>query len=123
MAADMIENYNGHDAFRFFRDFDADCDWSEALQGEIGKYVVIARRAGEKYFLGAGTNEEGRTLKQPLGFLKQGVRYEAMIYADVPGSINPEDIGIERRVVAPTDTLDIIMNPSGGQAVTFIPLE
>ena len=62
-------------------------------------------------------------MKQPLGFLKQGVRYEAMIYADVPGSINPEDIGIERRVVAPTDTLDIIMNPSGGQAVTFIPLE
>lgn len=32
MAADLIENYEGHPAFRFFRDFDADCDWSKALQ-------------------------------------------------------------------------------------------
>ena len=30
MAADLIENYEGHPAFRFFRDFDADCDWSKA---------------------------------------------------------------------------------------------
>lgn len=29
MASDMIENYEGHPAFQFFRDFDADCDWSE----------------------------------------------------------------------------------------------
>lgn len=36
MAADMIENYEGHPAFQFFRDFDADCDWSEALAGEPG---------------------------------------------------------------------------------------
>ena len=35
MAADMIENYEGHPAFRFFRDFDADCDWSEALVGSV----------------------------------------------------------------------------------------
>ena len=28
MAADLIENYEGHPAFQFFRDFDADCDWS-----------------------------------------------------------------------------------------------
>ena len=41
-----------HPAFLFFRDFDADCDWSEALAGEPGEFVVIVRRAGEKYFLG-----------------------------------------------------------------------
>ena len=28
MASDLIENYEGHPAFRFFRDFDADCDLS-----------------------------------------------------------------------------------------------
>lgn len=50
MAADLIENYEGHEAFRFFRDFNADCDWSKALQGEIGKYIVVARRSGH-YFL------------------------------------------------------------------------
>lgn len=34
MAADMIENYQGHPAFQFFRDYDADCNKSIALAGE-----------------------------------------------------------------------------------------
>ena len=43
MAADLIENYEGHPAFRFFRDFDADCDWSKALQGEMGQRQTLSR--------------------------------------------------------------------------------
>lgn len=122
MAADLIENYEGHPAFRFFRDFDADCDWSEALQGEIGDYIVVARRAGERFFLGAGTNGEARTLMQPLGFLQPGVRYTATIYADAPDSAeNPEAYRIEERTVTAADTLEIVMAARGGQAVTFLP--
>ena len=122
MAADLIENYEGHPAFRFFRDFDADCDWSEALQGEIGDFIVVARRAGERFFLGAGTNGEARTLTQPLGFLQPGVRYTATIYADAADSAeNPEAYRIEERTVTADDTLEIVMAARGGQAVTFIP--
>ena len=50
MASDLIENYEGHPAFRFFRDFDADCDWSRALAG-------IRRRGaprGGELFSGCG---------------------------------------------------------------------
>lgn len=75
MASDLIENYEGHPAFQFFRDFDADCDWSEALQGEPGEYIVVVRRADDSFFLGAGTNDEPRTLTQKLGFLKSGMTY------------------------------------------------
>ena len=122
MAADLIENYEGHPAFRFFRDFDADCDWSEALQGEIGDYIVVARRAGERFFLGAGTDGEARTLTQPLGFLQPGVRYTATIYADAADSAaNPEAYRIEERTVTADDTLEIVMAARGGQAVTFLP--
>ena len=82
MAADMIANYEGHPAFQFFRDFDADCDWSEALAGEPGEFVVIVRRAGEKYFLGAATNEEAREVTVALDFLEKDKTYRAVIYAD-----------------------------------------
>ena len=75
MAADMIENYEGHPAFQFFRDFDADCDWSEALAGEPGEFVVIVRKAKDKYFLGATTNEEARTTDIKLDFLEKGKTY------------------------------------------------
>lgn len=71
MAADMIENYEGHPAFRFFRDFDADCDWSEALAGEPGEYVAIVRKAKDKYFLGAATDEEARSIDVKLDFLEK----------------------------------------------------
>lgn len=122
MAADQIENYRGHPAFAFFRDFDADCDWSEALQGEIGKFIVVARRAGDRYFLGAGTNSEPRTLSVPLSFLAPGVTYTATVYGDMPGSDDPEAYLIEERTVTAADTLSVVMAAAGGQAVTFIPV-
>ena len=123
MASDLIENYEGHPAFQFFRDFDADCDWSEALQGDPGEYIVVVRRAGDSFFLGAGTNDEPRTLTQKLGFLKSGMTYTATIYADAPDSAeNPENYRIEKRTVTSADMLEIAMTARGGQAVTFVPV-
>ncbi|WP_418684127.1 glycoside hydrolase family 97 protein [Alistipes putredinis] len=121
MAADLIENYEGHPAFRFFRDFDADCDWSEALQGEIGDYIVVARRAGERYYLGAGTNSEARSIVQSLGFLQPGITYTARIYADDPTSSLRTAYRIEERQMTSADSLRIEMAADGGCAVTFEP--
>lgn len=121
MASDQIENYEGQPGFQFFRDFNADCDWSSALQGEIGEYIVVARRAGEAFFLGAGTNSEARTLQVPLDFLKEGVTYTATIYADDPAANDPEKLVITSKDVTSADTLEIAMAPTGGQAITFMP--
>lgn len=121
MASDLIENYEGHPAFQFFRDFDADCDWSEALQGEIGDWIVVARRAGDRYFLGAGTDDEARTIDQPLDFLKPDVTYNARIYADDPQSTLRTAYRIEERRVTAADTLRLEMAASGGCAVSFLP--
>lgn len=125
MASDMIENYEGHPAFRFFRDFDADCDWSEALQGEPGGFVAIVRKAKDKYFLGATTNEEARTLAVPLDFLEKDKKYHAVIYADgedADWKTNPTSYRITEKEVASSDTLSIVMAKGGGQAVSFIPV-
>lgn len=126
MAADMIENYEGHPAFQFFRDFDADCDWSEALAGEPGEFVVIVRKAKDKYFLGATTNEEARTTDIKLDFLEKGKTYKATIYADGANAdweTNPTSYEILEKTVTTEDTLSIRMAKGGGQAIAFIPLE
>lgn len=125
MASDMIENYEGHPAFRFFRDFDADCDWSEALQGEPGEFVAIVRKAKDKYFLGATTNEEARTLAVPLDFLEKDKKYHAVIYADgedADWKTNPTSYRITEKEVTSSDTLSVVMAKGGGQAVSFIPV-
>lgn len=123
MASDLIENYEGHPCFQFFRDFNPDCDWSQALQGEIGEYVVIVRRAGDKFFLGASTNEEPRTVRVPLTFLPKGKKFEVTIYADAPDAnweTNPTAYVIEKKTVTRKDVLEIRMAPGGGQAASFV---
>lgn len=125
MAADLIENYEGHPAFQFFRDYDADCDWSRAISGEPGEFIVTVRRAKEKFFLGAATNEEAREVEVSLDFLEKGKTYRAFIYADAPDSDwenNPEAFVITQKTVTSADTLPIRMARGGGQAITFMPL-
>ena len=122
MASDMIEHYEGHPAFQFFRDFNPDCDWSEALQGEPGEYVVIVRRAGTNFFLGAATNGEAREVAIPLTFLEKGKEYEATIYADGDDAhweTNPTSYKIEKKTLNSSDTLSIKMAAGGGCAVVF----
>ena len=48
--------------------------WDEtvALDGELGEYAVIARRSGDKWYIGAITNWEGRTIDIDLN--KIGVK-------------------------------------------------
>ena len=124
MACDLLENYEGHPAFQFFRDFDADCDASEALQGEVGEWLVLVRRAGDRFFLGAATDESARTVDQPLAFLRPGVRYRMTVYADAPDAhwdTNPTAYEISSSTVTCEDILNLRLAPGGGAAVSFLP--
>ena len=68
------------------------------------------------------TDEEARTLEQPLRFLPSGKRFEAQIYADGPGAdfrTNPDALTIEKRIVTRSDTLRLALAPGGGTAIRF----
>jgi len=125
MACDLPGNYVDHPAFQFFRDYDADCDASEALQGEVGEYIAVVRRSGGRFFYGATTDASPRTLTQALSFLRPGVRYTATLYADAPDAdwqTNPYAYVIETRTVTANDTLTLHLAASGGTAISFLPL-
>jgi alpha-glucosidase len=125
MAADLPENYEKRpDAFQFIRDVPTDWETSRALQGEIGDYVVVARqqRGAADWYLGATTDENGRTLTIPLDFLERGRRYEAQIYRDAPDADylrNPTALIIEKRLVSSKDRIEAVLAPGGGLAVRF----
>jgi alpha-glucosidase len=126
MAADLPENYEGQPAFQFIRDVAVDWDTTRVIDGRIGDYVAVARRerGGQTWFLGAITDEEGRTLDVPLSFLPPGRRYVAEIYADGPKAHwldNPLPVTISRRNVTSTTRLRVILAPGGGQAIRIRP--
>jgi len=126
MAADLPENYEKKPAFQFIRDVAVDWDESHVLEGKIGDYVVVARKArnSPEWFLGAITDEEGRTFDIPLSFLSKGQGYVAEIYADGPGAnwlTNPLPVAISRQAVNSGSRLHVVLAPGGGQAVRIRP--
>jgi alpha-glucosidase len=125
MAADLPENYAERmDAFQFIKDVPADWEESIALAGEVGDYVVFARRerGGADWYLGAVTDEERRELDLPLDFLDDGRAYTAQIYRDgyhADWRTNPYALEIEERAVRRGDRLQLRLGPGGGAAVRF----
>ncbi len=126
MAADVIENYENQPAFQFIKDVAVDWDTTRVIDGRIGDYVVVARkqRGADQWFLGAITDEEGRTFNVPLDFLPRGRSYVAEVYADGPGAhwlTNPLPVAITRQNVTSASRLRLALAPGGGQAIRLRP--
>ena len=122
MAADAIENYEGQPALTFIES--CPTTWSRTLvpNGEIGKYVTVARkeRGGDNWFVGSITNEEARELTLALDFLDKGARYRAVIYEDGPDAdyeTNPYPMTIRQVEVDCNSSLRLRLARSGGAAI------
>jgi alpha-glucosidase len=93
--------------------------WDETrfIAGEIGQSIVLARRKGADWWIGAMTNEAGRTVTVPLGFLGAGA-FAADIRQD---GAAPTDLVATKRTVKAGDALTLKLAPSGGAAVRLTP--
>ena len=127
MAADLPENYQGQPAFQFIRDVAVDWDTTRVIDGKIGDYVIVARKAKgrtDEWFLGAITDEEARTFEVALDFLPRSGRFVAEVYADAARSHwrdNPEEIAITSQPVTSATRLKLVLAPGGGQAIRIRP--
>jgi alpha-glucosidase len=126
MAADLPENYAGQPAFQFIRDVAVDWDTTRVIDGKIGDFVVVARKArrSAEWFVGAITDEAARTFDVKLDFLPAGKRYVAEIYADGPKAHflnNPTAVAISSQPVTSTSRLRVQLAAGGGQAIRIRP--
>ena len=67
--ADTPDAYSGQAGTDFLRAVPTSWDETRVLAGDIGEFIVIARRSKGGWFVGAMTNEAARTVKMPLDFL------------------------------------------------------
>ncbi len=130
MAADLPRNYLAKpDAFQFIQDVPTDWQQSIALDGEVGDFIVFARKerkrdnySGNDWYLGAVTDENARTIEIKLDFLDKDKQFEAQIYQDGKNAEwknNPYDLSIEKRTVTASDKLTLKLATSGGTATRF----
>lgn len=130
MAADLPRNYLAKpDAFQFIQDVPTDWQQSIALDGDVGDFIVFARKerkrdnySGNDWYLGAVTDENARTIEVKLDFLDKDKQFEAQIYQDGKNAEwknNPYDLSIEKRTVTASDKLTLKLATSGGTAIRF----
>jgi len=123
VLCDSPYSYRGQKGLEFLKAVPATWDETKALESSIGEYVTIARRHGDRWFLGSMTNSDARKLKVPLEFLGKG-QYRMHFFADTPESADaPESVVEEIRILSATDTLNLTLAPAGGFAAWFEPLK
>ena len=105
-------------ALDFWREIPCSFDETRHLQGRIGEYAVVARRVGDKWFVGGLNGAMRRTFSIPLDFLGVG-DWEARIFEDADPTIK-EGLGkvaIREEKVSSSTTLEIDAASRGGFAV------
>lgn len=114
---DKPSDYKGEPELEFWDVVPTTWNNTKVLQGEIGRYVSIARRNGDNWFVGTITNNDARDLKISLDFLPKGKKYEASIYYDDPKVKTRTKVGIKRIKVTSSSVIDAKLQASGGQAI------
>lgn len=98
--------------------------WDETLplDGEVGGHLLIAKRKGGQWYIGAMTSDEARTYGVKLDFLQKGKVYDVEIIADSADSEeHPRHYDFNRTVARKGDCLPLPLVKSGGAVVKLTP--
>jgi len=122
MVSDSPETYRGAEGTDFIRQVPTSWDETRVLAGEIAEYIVIARRQGRDWYIGAMTNWTRRHLNISLQSLGNG-DWAADIYNDGPKAARtPTDLTYSQTVLQSSRALKIDLAPGGGWAAHLRPL-
>lgn len=117
---DLPNVYKGEKELDFWKYCPTVWDESKALQGEIGEYIVQARRSGNDWFVGAmnGLQARGITLNT-ADFLQKGKKYRVEIYNDDPKLNTRTNVSTVVQTIKAGKILKLHLQPSGGAALRF----
>lgn len=118
MVADYPSAYRGHPGLPILVAIPTTWDETKVLDAKVGEYVVIARRSGTTWYIGAMTDGKERILDTSLRFLSKG-RYYAEISSD--DASTPHGLALTKQTVTATDTIKLKMSSGGGGLVRFAP--
>jgi alpha-glucosidase len=122
MLSDSPSNYlREPEAMEFLAPVPSEWDETHVLDGKIAEYVVVARRNGREWYVGAMTNWRPRELDIDLSFLPDG-NYSMESYED---GVNADRFGSDFRQiknsVSKSTKLHLQLAPGGGWAARIHP--
>lgn len=119
MLADSPDSYISADGTLaagadFLKEVPSSWDETRFIAGEIGEYVVMARRKGSVWYIGAMTNESGRRISVPLNALGVNGRWRARLWQDGADMNSLRTSNMDAR-----GALSLTLAPSGGAVVVL----
>ncbi|WP_262300476.1 glycoside hydrolase family 97 protein [Segatella hominis] len=117
---DLPNVYKGEKELDFWKNCPTVWDESKALQGEIGEYIVQARRSGNDWFVGAMNGLQARDITlNTADFLQKGKKYRVEIYNDNPALNTRTKVSTVVQTIKAGKILKLHLQPSGGAALRF----
>ena len=119
MLPDAPVNYYNGKGLEFIRAVPTVWDDTRFVDGEVADFIVLARKKGDKWYLGAMTDWDEREVTIPVSFLGEAV-WKMKSWAD--GSSNDaQSVKTAERTVSANDTLTVKLESGGGFAAIFEP--
>ena len=120
MMADSPTKYmQNQECTDFIAQIPTTFDETVALDGQLGEYIVIARRKGTTWYVAAMTDWTARDLTIPLSFLGEG-RFSADIFADGANAMKEAtDYKHTKQTATCQDQLKIHLSSGGGWTGIF----
>ena len=87
------------------------------LAAELDKYVSIARRSNDSWYIGTVSNNDSRSIRLNFKFLPEG-KYRAEIYSDAAdAAVNADNLTKQAKIVDKSTTLELSLAPGGGNLI------
>lgn len=122
MADNPTLYYRNDECTRFITQVPQTWDETIALKAQVGKYVIIAKRKGEKWYIGGMTNnqEQQREFILNLDFLKEGQAYRMTSFEDgINANRQAMDYRKTERILRKGDRVNIRLARNGGFAAVI----
>ena len=121
---DLPDVYKGEKELDFWKHCPTVWDESKALAGEIGEYIIQARRSGNDWFVGAMNGLQARDITlNTTDFLQKGKKYRVEIYNDDPSLQTRTKVSSTVVTVKAGKQLRLHLQASGGAALRFVPVK
>jgi len=115
MLADSPSNYlRERMCMEFLSQVPVIWDETKVLQAAVSDYILMARRSGDTWYVGAMTDWTPRELSCDLSFLGEG-KFQARIWQDgVNASRRARDFATRELLANASDSLSVLLAPGGG---------
>ena len=121
LADNPTRYYQNEDCTRFIASVPTTWDETRCLAADAGKYVIVAKRKGQKWFIGGICNgeQDERTFQLPLNFLSAGTHHLTAFRDGVNANYQAMHYNRQQQDVTSQTTIEVRMAKNGGWAAVI----